>query len=127
MGVKPVLREAPQGVLQRSISVWTAPALIAALAVLVLTACASTPDDARIPPPTTTPIPAQAAATMPAPPAATAIVAPIVTAVIATPTPVPRETAPDFDLPAAGGGSVSLSQMLDGKRAAVLVFYRGLF
>ena len=54
-------------------------------------------------------------------------VVPIATVAIATPTPVPRETAPDFDLPAAGGGTVSLSQMLDGKRAAALVFYRGLF
>ena len=92
--------------------------------VAALTACASPADDARTPPPTTTPIPAQP---MAAPTSDPAIVAPIVTAVIATPTPVPRETAPPFDLPAAGGGTVSLSDLLEGKRAAVMVFYRGLF
>ena len=108
-------------------------ALVAALAVLALAACASPSDDVRTPPPTTTPIPTPAAE--PAPPtvesppttARTPVVAPIVTAVIATPTPVPRETAPAFDLPAAGGGAVSLSKLLGGRKAAVLVFYRGLF
>lgn len=108
-------------------------AFAAALAVLALAACASASDDARTPPPTTTPIPTPAAE--PAPPtvesppitARTPVVAPIVTAVIATPTPVPRETAPAFDLPAAGGGAVSLSKLLEGRKAAVLVFYRGLF
>ena len=51
----------------------------------------------------------------------------IATVAIATPTPVPREIAPAFELAAGGGGTVSLAELLDGKRAAVLVFYRGLF
>ena len=51
----------------------------------------------------------------------------IATVAIATPTPVPREIAPAFELAAGAGGAVSLAELLDGKRAAVLVFYRGLF
>lgn len=102
-------------------------ALVAALSVLALAACASPSDDARTPPPTTTPVPAPPTVESAPAIAATPVVAPIVTAVIATPTPVPRETAPAFDLPAAGGGAVSLSKLLEGRKAAVLVFYRGLF
>lgn len=102
-------------------------ALVAAFAILALTACASPSDDARTPPPTTTPVPAPPTVQSAPTTAPTPVVAPIVTAVIATPTPVPRETAPAFDLPAAGGGAVSLSKLLEGRKAAVLVFYRGLF
>ena len=102
-------------------------ALVAALAVLALAACASPSDDVRTPPPTTTPVPAPPTVESPPTTARTPVVAPIVTAVIATPTPVPRETAPAFDLPAAGGGAVSLSKLLEGRKATVLVFYRGLF
>ena len=102
-------------------------ALVAALAVLALAACASPSEDVRTPPPTTTPVPAPPTVESPPTTARTPVVAPIVTAVIATPTPVPRETAPAFDLPAAGGGAVSLSKLLEGRKAAVLVFYRGLF
>ena len=104
-------------------------ALVAALAVLALAlaACASPSDDVRTPPPTTTPVPAPPTVESAPATARTPVVAPIVTAVIATPTPVPRETAPAFDLPAAGGGAVSLSKLLEGRKAAVLVFYRGLF
>ena len=102
-------------------------ALVAALAVLALAACASPSGDVRTPPPTTTPVPAPPTVESPPTTARTPVVAPIVTAVIATPTPVPRETAPAFDLPAAGGGAVSLSKLLEGRKAAVLVFYRGLF
>ena len=124
-----------------------------ALIALALAACGPATDDGRTPPPTTAPAaevesvtpiptfpdqggrgesePATSATPIPAPataaPTQAPVVAPIVTAVIATPTPVPREIAPAFDLPAGGGGNVSLSQMLDGSRAAVLVFYRGLF
>ncbi len=35
--------------------------------------------------------------------------------------------APDFTLPAAEGGEVSLSQSLTDHEAAVVVFYRGFF
>ena len=97
------------------------------LGVLALAACASPSDDVRTPPPTTTPVPAPPTVESPPATARTPVVAPIVTAVIATPTPIPRETAPAFDLPAAGGGAVSLSTLLEGRKAAVLVFYRGLF
>ena len=39
----------------------------------------------------------------------------------------PGDRAPAFTLPAAGGTSVSLSDLLDDRAAAVLVFYRGFF
>ena len=39
----------------------------------------------------------------------------------------PGDRAPAFTLPAADGTSVSLSDLLDGRAAAVLVFYRGFF
>ena len=35
--------------------------------------------------------------------------------------------APSFELPAARGGMMSLSQLLEGRDAAALVFYRGFF
>ena len=35
--------------------------------------------------------------------------------------------APAFTLPAADGTSVSLSDLLDNRTAAVLLFYRGFF
>ena len=35
--------------------------------------------------------------------------------------------APAFTLPAADGTSVSLSDLLDNRAAAVLLFYRGFF
>ena len=38
-----------------------------------------------------------------------------------------EEQAPSFELPAARGGMMSLSQLLDGRDALVLVFYRGFF
>ena len=37
------------------------------------------------------------------------------------------ERAPAFTLPAADGTSVSLGDLLEGRAAAVLVFYRGFF
>ena len=36
-------------------------------------------------------------------------------------------TAPDFSLPSARGGTVSLSAVLGERRGAALVFYRGFF
>ena len=36
-------------------------------------------------------------------------------------------TAPDFALPSARGGTVSLSAVLGERRGAALVFYRGFF
>lgn len=38
-----------------------------------------------------------------------------------------EEEAPSFELPAARGGMMSLSQLLDGRDALALVFYRGFF
>ena len=38
-----------------------------------------------------------------------------------------EEKAPAFELPAARGGVMSLSQLLDGREAVALVFYRGFF
>ena len=38
-----------------------------------------------------------------------------------------RENAPSFELPEARGGMLSLSQLLDGRDATALVFYRGYF
>jgi len=35
--------------------------------------------------------------------------------------------APEFTLPAADGTSVSLSDLLDNRAVAVLLFYRGFF
>lgn len=51
---------------------------------------------------------------------------------VATGTATPSATseslrAPEFSLPAARGGTVSLSGLLDGKDGAALVFYRGFF
>ena len=36
-------------------------------------------------------------------------------------------TAPDFALPSGSGGIVSLSAVLETRRGAALVFYRGFF
>ena len=38
-----------------------------------------------------------------------------------------EEKAPSFELPEARGGTLSLSQILEGRDAAALVFYRGFF
>ena len=38
-----------------------------------------------------------------------------------------EEEAPSFELPEARGGMMSLSQLLEGREAAALVFYRGFF
>ena len=38
-----------------------------------------------------------------------------------------EEVAPSFELPAAQGGMKSLSQLLEGRDAVALVFYRGFF
>ena len=51
-----------------------------------------------------------------------------VAAATATPAATPESLrAPEFSLPAADGGTVSLSGLLDGKDGAALVFYRGFF
>ena len=127
-------------------------ALVVAFAVLALVACGAASDDGRTPPPTTAPMQAADAQVTPHPPPSRGQaptfprqggrgvvksapsaqggggeVAAIATVAIATPTPVPREIAPAFELAAGAGGAVSLAELLDGKRAAVLVFYRGLF
>ena len=56
----------------------------------------------------------------------------VTAAAVATATAPPSATpeslrAPEFSLPAARGGTVSLSGLLDGKDGAALVFYRGFF
>ncbi len=38
-----------------------------------------------------------------------------------------EEKAPSFELPEARGGTMSLAQLLEGREAAALVFYRGFF
>ncbi len=38
-----------------------------------------------------------------------------------------EEEAPSFKLPAARGGMMSLTQLLEGRDAVALVFYRGFF
>ena len=77
-----------------------------------------------------------AAATAQSQPTATAVAAaqtsptstPTVAASTATPAATPESLrAPEFSLPAADGGTVSLSGLLDGKDGAALVFYRGFF
>ena len=42
-------------------------------------------------------------------------------------TPLEGDTAPDFSLTGADGQLVTLSQLLQGHQAVVLVFYRGFF
>ena len=85
------------------------PPFAAALVIVAMLACAPSGDDSETSPPTTAPATA--------PPVATDVAA----------TPVPRAIAPAFELPAVGGGSVSLTQILEGRTAATLIFYRGLF
>ena len=46
----------------------------------------------------------------------------------AEPEPMPdEEKAPSFELPAARGDMTSLAQLLEGRDALVMVFYRGFF
>ena len=75
---------------------------------------------------------AQAQPTAAATAIATAQVEPTATAAAADATATPSATpeslrAPEFSLPSAYGGTVSLSGLLDGKEGAALVFYRGFF
>ena len=44
-----------------------------------------------------------------------------------TPAPDAHPKAPNFSLPSSSGGSVSLTGVLEDKRGAALVFYRGFF
>ena len=87
------------------------------------------------PPPTSTPIPVPSPEPTPAPTPAAADPTPA--AADASPEPSPasapegseagRLPAPDFTLPSASGGSVSLAGLLEDSKGAVLVFYRGFF
>ena len=91
------------------------PTTIAAAQALA-TATVTTAATAQVPPTAT--VTAAAAQTPPtATPTAAAVAA-------ATPESL---RAPEFSLPAADGGTVSLSGLLDGKDGAALVFYRGFF
>ena len=114
---------------------------IASAALFALAACGSEPepsgDTARFPVPTeivpavSPPAPTSTPIPEPSP-------APTPTAA-AQPSPEPspsssseesgtgRTPAPDFTLPSASGGSVTLTKLLEDSRGAVLVFYRGFF
>ena len=97
----------------------TAIAAAQALRTSTVTAAAT----AQIPPTAT----ATAASTAQTPPTSTPSAAAVATAT-APPSATPESLrAPEFSLPAARGGTVSLSGLLDGKDGAALVFYRGFF
>ncbi len=110
--------------------------LVMSAALIALVGCGSesepSGDTARFPVPTevvpavSTPVPTSTPAPEPSPEPAAA----------ATPPPEPspsegseagRLPAPDFTLPSASGGSVTLTNLLEDSRGAVLVFYRGFF
>ena len=88
------------------------------------------------PPPTSTPIPEPSPEPSPVPTPEAADPTPTAAA-DASPEPSPaapsegsnagRLPAPDFTLPSAGGGSVTLTGLLEDSKGAVLVFYRGFF
>ena len=131
---------------------WTTLFIVAA-ALFAVVGCGSEPepsgDTARFPVPTEivpaistpaqTPTPMAEPSPEPSPvPTATAAAAPTPTAVV-NPLPEPspasgsegseagRLPAPDFTLPSASGGSVTLTGLLEDSKGAVLVFYRGFF
>ena len=131
---------------------WTT-LLMTSVALFAAVSCGSEPepsgDTARFPVPTevvpaiSTPAPTSTPVAQPSPepspvPAATAESAPTPTAA-AKPSPDPspasgskdsdadRLPAPDFTLPSASGGSVTLTGLLEDSKGAVLVFYRGFF
>ena len=134
---------------ERQISMKALLIAIACVAAAVggLAACGGAADSGESgaaqaqPPATPTAIAAaQALSTSPptaqAPPTSTAVAAaqtpptstPTVAASTATPVATPESLrAPEFSLPSADGGTVSLSGLLDGKDGAALVFYRGFF
>ena len=85
-----------------------------AVSVLVLAACSTDTIPEIEPAPT-------AAPTVSAAPAPTAV-----PSVKATSVPQ-RDIAPDFTLADGSGGSLSLDMLVDGRAAAVIVFYRGVF
>ena len=88
------------------------------------------------PPPTSTPIPEPSPETSPVPTLEAADPTPTAAA-DASPEPSPavpsegsnagRLPAPDFTLPSASGSSVTLANLLEDSKGAVLVFYRGFF
>ena len=114
-----------------------------AAAVGGLAACGGSGDGAAQAQPLATPTTIAAAQALPtatvtvaaqAPPTATVTVAataqtpPTSTPTVAASTATPESLrAPEFSLPSADGGTVSLSGLLDGKDGAALVFYRGFF
>ena len=87
------------------------------------------------PPPTSTPIPVPSPEPTPAPTPAAADPTPAAADASPEPSSSPtsegseagRLPAPDFTLPSASGGSVSLAGLLEDSKGAVLVFYRGFF
>ena len=131
---------------------WTT-LLFASAALFAVVGCSSGPepgsDTARFPVPTeivpaiSTPEPTSTPMPEPSPepsptPTAAASTGPAPTAA-ANPSPEPspasasegsnagRLPAPDFTLPSASGGSVTLTGLLEDSKGAVLVFYRGFF
>ena len=107
---------------------WTT-LLFASAALFAVVGCSSGPepgsDTARFPvpteivpaistpPPTSTPMPEPSPEPSPAAPSEGSNAG--------------RLPAPDFTLPSAGGGSVTLTGLLEDSKGAVLVFYRGFF
>ena len=131
---------------------WTT-LFIASAALFAVVGCGSEPepsgDTARFPVPTeivpavSTPVPTSTPVAQPSPepspvPTATAAAAPTPTAAT-NPSPEPSPAseskesdagslpAPDFTLPSASGGSVTLTGLLEDSKGVVLVFYRGFF
>ena len=124
----------------RGIVRWTT-LFIATAAILALVGCSSGPepgdDAARFPVPTevvpavSTPAPTSTPVPEPSPvPAATAVADPSPEASQASESEesgTARLPAPDFTLPSASGADVTLSDLLEDSKGAVLVFYRGFF
>ena len=119
-------------------------------ALFAVVGCSSGPepgsDTARFPVPTeivpaiSTPAPTSTPVATPSPepspvPTPTAAAAPAATNPSPEPSPASeskesgagRLPAPDFTLPSASGGSVTLTGLLEDSKGVVLVFYRGFF
>ena len=128
---------------------WTT-LLVTLAALFAVVGCGSEPepigDTARFPVPTetvpaiSTPAPTSTPVATPSPepspvPTPTAAAAPTATNPSPEPSPASeskesgagRLPAPDFTLPSASGGSVTLTGLLEDSKGVVLVFYRGFF
>ena len=120
------------GVRRRSLALW--PLLVAAVSLFAVAGCGSGPESVGQPtssPAPTVTIPTATPTPAPAPtPTAVAVVPPEPSPTVAAEGPETgrtRHPAPDFTLPSAKGGSVTLAALLEDSRGAVIVFYRGFF